>query len=122
MSEYLSLTQVDIDVGGFESDGVRELRHLLKSRLPGFGEIYSHKRAYSGRRSGVYFLWRGNELRYIGKTTHIQSRLASHEGHGFPCNEWDSYSFLECPADVMSSIEDFYIRELQPPDNTQGKF
>lgn len=83
--------------------------------------------------SGVYFLWRGPRLLYVGRATYLGDRLASHvrcrdgvrPGKAIP---FQRHTYIEMPAFVndvldprkhaaVDRIEAQYIRTYRPPYN-----
>ena len=59
--------------------------------------------------SGVYFLLEGNEIVYVGQSTHVYSRIAQHNDKTF-----DRYAFIPCPPDKLDRLESLYIHYLRP--------
>jgi len=80
-------------------------------------------RDFVRRRHGVYALYRGNKLYYVGLTGSLLGRLRSHlkDRHG---HTWDKFSvYLTVNADYMKEIESVLIRIAGPPGNKQrGRF
>ncbi len=67
--------------------------------------------------SGVYFLFDGDELMYIGKATSINRRLYRHfDGNSFP---WRNVSWIEMPQECAEEVEHYYIHALNPPMNVR---
>lgn len=65
--------------------------------------------------TGVYLLWAGDEVVYVGRTATFHTRLASH----VLCKEFDSYSFLAVPQGQVGAVEAGLIRHLRPKLNVQ---
>lgn len=70
------------------------------------------------RQRGIYFLYRGTELVYIGQTTHLLPRLGNHIDDN--SKEFDFYKFLEINGNInLDSIERDYIMKYKPIYNIQ---
>jgi hypothetical protein len=65
------------------------------------------------REPGIYFLYRGAEFVYVGKTTNFSSRLASHMFR----KAFDGYSFLAAPLERLDELETRLVSALRPPLN-----
>lgn len=61
-------------------------------------------------RSGVYFLWRGGEIVYVGRANCIAKRLSGHH----VAEAGDFVSFIEMPASETWVVEPYYIWKLRP--------
>ena len=66
---------------------------------------------------GVYALFMGDQLRYIGQSTDVWYRVASHTKSS--AHEFDSVFVHECEADELSSLESLYINHYLPPGNVK---
>ena len=65
--------------------------------------------------SGVYFLFHGSTLMYIGKSLHVHERIAKHmrdRVFGF-----DAYTIVAAPKSQIGDLEARYIRALSPTFN-----
>lgn len=66
---------------------------------------------------GVYFLWRDQELLYVGQSILVGSRLAQHEADGrIP---FTHHTCLQVNYDQLDTVEFDYIEHLKPPYNVQ---
>ena len=63
--------------------------------------------------SGIYFLIQDNEIIYVGQSVNIFARIATH----IEQKEFDSYAYLECPAEQLNTYESLYIHTLRPKLN-----
>lgn len=72
-----------------------------------------------GDRPGIYFLWRGPELLYVGQSIHVETRLADHRRHGFV--QWERYTAMRAETRQLEQIERDYIRAYGPPYNTRWR-
>lgn len=81
-----------------------------------------------GMEPGVYFLWQGADLQYVGQSVAVLHRIASHCGDGAPLREgafgvhkrstwFDSFSYVAAPAEDLRSLERHYLDTLIPPRN-----
>jgi hypothetical protein len=65
--------------------------------------------------SGVYFLFAGGELQYVGKAFSLCRRVWAHfTGKRFP---WWRVAWIECTDECNEELEYFYIHSLNPPMN-----
>jgi len=80
-------------------------------------------RRYVRRRQGVYALYRGNKLYYIGLASNLRSRLAHHlrDHHQ---DSWDRFSvYLTIGDSHLKELESLILRVVKPKGNKQkGKF
>ena len=67
--------------------------------------------------AGVYVLYRGAEVRYVGRSVHIHRRLNDHDRR---LKDWDGFRIWPC-ADWQQAaeLERKLIEKLQPPLNLQ---
>lgn len=65
-------------------------------------------------KSGVYFLFRENELIYIGMSSHIPTRIASHRTNG---REFDKYYVIWCELADAYRLEESLIMAFMPMQN-----
>lgn len=65
--------------------------------------------------TGIYFLLDGNKIVYIGQSTNVYHRIASHKDKQF-----DRYAFVPCSADSLDKLEALYIHCIRPKLN--GKY
>lgn len=69
---------------------------------------------------GIYFLYRGLELVYIGQTVNLFRRIGQHLDD--KTKEFDSYKFLEINGNInLMKIEIFLIKRFQPTYNKARK-
>ncbi len=80
-------------------------------------------RAFVYRRTGIYALFRHDELYYAGLATNLRSRLRHHlkDRHK---DSWDSFSVYLTIGDVhLRELESLLIRVTRPPGNKMmGRF
>ena len=69
------------------------------------------------RLMGIYFLYNGDELIYIGQSRSILSRIGQHVKGG---KSFDSYTFVECDEEDLDSMEAGYIKHYHPSMNVAG--
>jgi hypothetical protein len=87
-------------------------------------EDYQHLiRRYIKGRNGVYAMYRGDKLYYVGLTTNLRNRLKAHlkDHHS---ESWDRFSvYLTIGTSFIKEMESLLMRIAQPPGNRQtGKF
>jgi len=71
-----------------------------------------------GSVSAVYFLCRGGEVLYVGQTTDIQYRVASHVKEGkIP---FESAFYIPTLKSSLDQVEAAFIKALKPPYNSNG--
>jgi hypothetical protein len=79
--------------------------------------------AYPHRQGSVYFLWRGDELLYIGQTKGLQNRIEEHwYAERIPFDAWSCIACPDVGRDDMTllyreELEQAYIRRYRPPYN-----
>lgn len=62
---------------------------------------------------GIYFLYKGVDIKYVGKANNVVTRVLQHHG----VKDFDRVYFLPCPLDHLSNVESVFIRYLNPPLN-----
>ena len=68
---------------------------------------------------GVYFLFKNNNLVYVGQSTHVPTRIASHVREGRL--KFDRVSFIRVPPERLLEVEAYYIDLLWPEENQTGE-
>lgn len=63
---------------------------------------------------GVYFLFQGETLQYIGQSVNILARCGDHFRQGKP---FDSFTFVRCKPEQLDVLERSCIRMFKPPLN-----
>lgn len=64
--------------------------------------------------SCVYFLLKDGAVIYVGKSRSLQARIASHQSD----KDFDRILILACEPSVLDEVEQYWIRKLQPPLNS----
>lgn len=82
----------------------QEYQLLLANRIPVDGSI----------RPLIYFLFDGDELVYIGQSKHGLTRIPEH----IKAKEFTHYTWMNCPVDLLSNTEAYYIVQFKPKYNT----
>lgn len=67
------------------------------------------------RIQGIYFLVKGAEIVYIGKSRHLMRRIAQHENRNV---DFDGYYFILAEEARATVLEEYYIKKFQPKLNT----
>lgn len=79
-------------------------------------------KGYVGRRQGVYALYKGNRLYYVGLASNMNARLKQHlrDKHE---GKWNKFSVYLTIGDThLREIESLVLRVIQPPGNSvKGK-
>jgi len=99
----------DISVG-YDSQGLLNLGTIKSTRQP------------VHRIMGIYFLFKGEALIYIGQSTNIMGRINTHNVTG-----WDTFSYIEVPKCDLNRTEKEYILKYRPKENethlkSKGRF
>lgn len=69
---------------------------------------------------GVYFLFDGDRLVYVGQSTHVPARIEDHLREGrIP---FDRATFLPVEPEKLRERESYYIDLLDPEYNRTGQF
>jgi len=69
--------------------------------------------------SGVYFLIRSGEIRYIGMSSHVRRRIIQHQNDG---RVFDAYSIIKCEPGEAVRLEKHYIRKFDPAENIEHRY
>lgn len=98
-------------------------QHLERISREVLGRYKDIIRDYVRRRRGVYALYRGNRLYYVGLASNLRSRLNSHlrDRHA---NTWDHFSvYLTVGDEHLPELESLVLRISSPKGNKQrGNF
>lgn len=65
--------------------------------------------------TGIYFLLKGREVVYVGKSTNVMSRIVNHSF--LRKGDFDAYCYIEADRSEISELEVRYIRMLRPALN-----
>jgi hypothetical protein len=68
------------------------------------------------RSCGVYFLLDGDEVVYVGQSTHVYNRIPNHMDKVF-----NRYAFVPCGEPMLDKLESLYIHCLRPRLNGDTK-
>ena len=101
---------------------------LLVSQAPAHDRIYRSASVLSRHvihvddlslcTAGIYFLWRGNVIVYVGQTRAGFGRIATHIAQSQKV--FDGVSFLRCEADQLDEVERKYIDRFMPEYNADS--
>jgi hypothetical protein len=64
---------------------------------------------------GVYFLFKGRALLYVGQSMCVSNRIASHRASGKI--QFDNWIVIAAEPDDLDAVEAVYIRRYSPPHN-----
>jgi hypothetical protein len=67
---------------------------------------------------GLYFLFRGGELVYVGRSVHVRERLAQHLRSS---KDWDGARVRHCSPRRLEDAELAHIRKFRPSLNLRDK-
>jgi excinuclease UvrABC nuclease subunit len=80
-------------------------------------EIEASAANYAGM-AGIYFLFKGKDLVYVGQSVDVYARLRHHRGGGFKYDAWwDRWAMIECQRGELDAMENAYILALRPRYN-----
>ena len=68
---------------------------------------------------GVYFLFKGEEIVYVGRSINILNRLGAHDGEG--SKDWDSFACVSCDEKYHGVTEALFIAAYQPRYNKESR-
>lgn len=69
---------------------------------------------------GVYYLWDGAEVLYVGQSTDVARRISEHRNHERGL-DFAGYFVDECPAADLAVREATAIREFKPILNERSR-
>lgn len=96
-----------------------DLSDLLDAKMP----LRSAEDVQGG--CGVYFLFLGDKLQYVGQSKDIRYRLGQHLYSMrpiLPLADWfDSVAAIWVPREFLDAVESAYIHRLNPPKNVLPK-
>ena len=133
-----AVSSVNRDIEKIKKDGefainlAKEPHPILATKTPKVEKIIKNKRdvelavmkagSYfdSGtyRKTGVYFLLKENEIVYIGKSVHVDSRINTHAGD--VTKDFDKACYIEVPEEKLGQIEECLIAIFKPEQNSYG--
>ena len=95
----------------------QHLENISRAALQEYQELI---RQYIGRRHGIYALYRGNKLYYVGLANNLRVRLKQHlhDRHG---SKWDRFSvYLTIDNQANKELESLVLRIANPGGNSAG--
>jgi hypothetical protein len=98
----------------------QHLENIARNALEKYENII---RRYVRRRQGIYALYRGDKIYYIGLARNLRSRL-SHHLRDHHKESWDRFSvYLTIGDSHLKELESLILRVVKPKGNKQkGKF
>lgn len=66
---------------------------------------------------GVYYLWDGERVQYVGASRHVERRLSEHQRNGIP---FIQAFYDECDPSELDDREAAAIREFRPVLNERN--
>lgn len=88
--------------------------------LPELNNLPRHSFRDADRLQGLYFLYLGDDLVYIGKSNNIRGRLIQHIDAGD--KDFDSWSYFEMDVPSCIQAERELIQRFRPKYNLVHKF
>lgn len=75
-------------------------------------------RPFSYQQAGVYALFKGVEIQYIGRSVHVYRRLNDHDRKS---KDWDGFKIWLCRDSIdAAQLEKKLIEKYRPPLNKAG--
>lgn len=100
------------------SDSVKHRRDLEKKIGAGNKKLTAEDilngRVKVTNHPGIYILFSGDKVTYVGQSKNVIKRIASHADKGRP---FDSYHVIPCLPCDLEETERYYIDLLSPPEN-----
>jgi hypothetical protein len=69
---------------------------------------------------GIYHLMRGKQVRYIGQTTNVFSRIGTWKTRHFQPDAFDRVAFYPCSVTALDALECEHITQYRPELNSEG--
>jgi len=96
-----------------------EIKHKTRLAIAAIREYdTSAQKLYDRRISstpcGVYFLFSGHEIIYIGQSINVCSRVAGPGGGHSRTKNFDHFAFIECPQEYLGCLEAHFIMKFRP--------
>lgn len=76
-------------------------------------EIVAAAKRHERSICGVYFLVKGDRVVYVGQSTNLSMRIASHA----TTKDFDSVAYVPCLREDLDLVESLYIHVLRPCEN-----
>ena len=77
-------------------------------------EIIANRTQLTSQITGIYFLYRNEEIVYIGQSRNLHRRIIQH-CYG---KEFDSYSYIQCDESELNDLEFEFIAKHKPMYNS----
>lgn len=88
---------------------LRQVSRNLGVPLLGRGEL-SNLAAPFSTGCGVYFLFKGNRIVYVGQSRNVMQRVGVHADE----KDFDRMAWVETPREHLNLVESLYIHTLRP--------
>lgn len=85
----------------------------MNQKLPSLEYLMARRTPAPKTGTGVYFLFQGDQIVYVGQTRSIAERIGQH----IKTKAFDSFAWIEVPKDRLEAVERAYINSLRPPLN-----
>lgn len=86
----------------------------INDELLDLESLWMRRRKFKNK-CGIYFLFDGDELVYIGQSVGIEGRVETHGWEGR--KKFDYYAYVDCPKEKLSYMETIYILHYKPKYN-----
>ena len=98
---------------------VHKAKGTIPNELSKIKDLYELPIENISTPSGIYFLCKRSELKYIGQATNIALRVGTHVNEGI--KDFDSVYFITCPMNQLNELETSLIRYFQPELNRTSR-
>ena len=88
------------------------------SGLKSFQELFDGRRSYAPV-CGIYCLFSGVDLVYVGQSVNVHSRISQHAL--YTDKKFDSFSYIPCNRDELNMMEARYILRFRPVHNFSSR-
>lgn len=106
---------------------IREVTENIDKYILTIEQIRAHKIMYDRNRErptpknsitgcGVYFLFQGNDLIYVGKSVSFCDRFVQHERR----MRFDGFSTIDIHQELYTALKNHYLHEFSPRLNARG--
>lgn len=99
-----------------QNEAIQEYISFDPLTLTGSKHLFDSEEAARAERCFVYFLYKDNELVYVGQTTAGIKRINAHE-HGKK-SDFTEWTAIKVPPDLLDEVEAYFIIKYRPRYNT----
>jgi hypothetical protein len=102
----------EVDEGRLDRDTLRQRQHLIP-----LADCRLLPTADAVKGPGVYFLWAGDALAYVGRSNAVARRVCRHKGGKI---NFDAATALACDLYESLKLEALYIANYRPTANQKA--